>query len=170
MPFGEIKPRKPPRFGRSMRVVSLARHLPRHLKGELSMRRCGAWWRGYPGGGHCNASRTSRTSNGGTPRRFLQRTASPLNSIPAGDPSQLLLQAPAVSLAGEPSGTPGARSEEGDAAEHRVEPLWFDSAATGLLDALPLGNGRLGALVYGGPWRDRVVLDEESIVAGPRVQ
>lgn len=124
---------------------------------------------GYPGGGHCNASRTSRTSNGGTPRRFLQRTASPLNSIPAGDPSQLLLQAPAVSLAGEPSGTPGARSEEGDAAEHRVEPLWFDSAATGLLDALPLGNGRLGALVYGGPWRDRVVLDEESIVAGPRV-
>ena len=50
-----------------------------------------------------------------------------------------------------------------------MEPLWFDSAATGLLDALPLGNGRLGALVYGGPWRDRVVLDEESIVAGPRV-
>ena len=38
-----------------------------------------------------------------------------------------------------------------------VEPIWFAQEAEGLSDAAPLGNGRLGAIVHGGAWRERIV-------------
>lgn len=44
--------------------------------------------------------------------------------------------------------------------------LWYDSPAEHWMEALPLGNGRLGAKVYGDPVEEHLQLNEESIWAG----
>ena len=44
--------------------------------------------------------------------------------------------------------------------------LWYPSPAEVWTEALPLGNGRLGAMVYGIPTAERVQLNEETIWAG----
>lgn len=44
--------------------------------------------------------------------------------------------------------------------------LWYRDPADGPLESLPLGNGRLGALVTGDPDRERVVFNEETLWAG----
>lgn len=44
--------------------------------------------------------------------------------------------------------------------------LWYDSPAKVWTEALPLGNGRLGAMVYGNPAIEQVQLNEETIWAG----
>lgn len=45
--------------------------------------------------------------------------------------------------------------------------LWYTKPAKGgMNEALPVGNGRLGALVYGGTERERLVLNENSLWTG----
>ncbi len=44
--------------------------------------------------------------------------------------------------------------------------LWYDAPAKVWTDALPLGNGRLGAMVYGIPAKDEIQLNEETIWTG----
>ncbi len=44
--------------------------------------------------------------------------------------------------------------------------LWYDKPATIWNEALPLGNGRLGAMVFGDPSVERLQLNEETIWAG----
>ncbi len=45
--------------------------------------------------------------------------------------------------------------------------LWYDKPAKpGMNEALPVGNGRLGALVYGGTDSERLVLNENSLWTG----
>ena len=44
--------------------------------------------------------------------------------------------------------------------------LWYQQPAQVWTDALPLGNGRLGAMVYGVPATDRIQLNEETIWTG----
>lgn len=45
--------------------------------------------------------------------------------------------------------------------------LWYDKpAAPGMNEALPVGNGRLGGLVYGDPAEERIVLNEDSLWTG----
>lgn len=44
--------------------------------------------------------------------------------------------------------------------------LWYEQPASEWLEALPLGNGRLGAMVYGDPEQERIQLNEESLWAG----
>ena len=44
--------------------------------------------------------------------------------------------------------------------------LHYDQPATCLEEALPLGNGRLGALVYGGPQEDRISLNDITLWSG----
>ena len=44
--------------------------------------------------------------------------------------------------------------------------LWYDKPATMWTEALPIGNSRLGAMVYGTPAADRLQLNEETIWAG----
>jgi alpha-L-fucosidase 2 len=44
--------------------------------------------------------------------------------------------------------------------------LWYDRPATAFEEALPLGNGRLGAMVFGGPASDRVMLNESTLWTG----
>ncbi|PJJ47791.1 glycoside hydrolase family 95 protein [Hymenobacter chitinivorans] len=56
------------------------------------------------------------------------------------------------------------------AAEAKPKPtplrLWYDKPAANWNEALPLGNGRLGTMVFGGPARERLQLNEETIWAG----
>ncbi|WP_034386682.1 glycoside hydrolase N-terminal domain-containing protein, partial [Herbidospora cretacea] len=45
--------------------------------------------------------------------------------------------------------------------------LWYDeSAGTDWLRALPIGNGRLGAMVYGNVDVERLQLNEDTVWAG----
>jgi alpha-L-fucosidase 2 len=44
--------------------------------------------------------------------------------------------------------------------------LYYDEPATEWTEALPLGNGRLGAMVFGGPEIERIQLNEESLWTG----
>ena len=44
--------------------------------------------------------------------------------------------------------------------------LWYDEPAKEWIEALPVGNGRLGAMVFGYPDRERIQLNEESLWAG----
>jgi alpha-L-fucosidase 2 len=41
--------------------------------------------------------------------------------------------------------------------------LWYDSPAEDWNQALPIGNGRLGAMVFGGTSQERIQLNEESV-------
>ena len=44
--------------------------------------------------------------------------------------------------------------------------LWYQSPASEWTDALPLGNGRLGAMVFGGVTRDEFQLNEDTLWSG----
>jgi len=44
--------------------------------------------------------------------------------------------------------------------------LWYNKPATVWNEALPLGNGRLGAMVYGHPLNERIQLNEETFWSG----
>jgi alpha-L-fucosidase 2 len=44
--------------------------------------------------------------------------------------------------------------------------LWYDKPASNWNEALPLGNGRLAAMVYGNPDKEEIQLNEESIWSG----
>lgn len=44
--------------------------------------------------------------------------------------------------------------------------LWYTSPATVWEDAVPLGNGRLGAMVFGIPGKERIQLNEDSLWPG----
>lgn len=44
--------------------------------------------------------------------------------------------------------------------------MWYDQPAALWVEALPLGNGRLGAMVYGNPVNEELQLNEETIWGG----
>ena len=48
--------------------------------------------------------------------------------------------------------------------------IWFDLPAKTWLEALPVGNGRLGAMVFGGVASEHLQLNEESLWAGAPVE
>ncbi|RKD88905.1 glycoside hydrolase family 95 protein [Halopiger aswanensis] len=50
--------------------------------------------------------------------------------------------------------------------EGATHTLWYDEPADEWIDALPLGNGRLGAMAYGGLERERIQCNEETLWAG----
>ena len=57
----------------------------------------------------------------------------------------------------------------GSATAGKVDSMfWYDRPAGTWLEALPLGNGRLGAMVFGGVNRERIALNEESVWSGSR--
>ncbi|RQO71490.1 glycoside hydrolase [Pedobacter sp. KBW01] len=47
--------------------------------------------------------------------------------------------------------------------------LWYKQPAANWYEALPLGNGRLGAMVFGNPEHEVLQLNEESVWAGAKV-
>ncbi len=44
--------------------------------------------------------------------------------------------------------------------------LRYDKAATKWVEALPIGNGRMGAMIYGGTDRERLQLNEDTLYSG----
>lgn len=44
--------------------------------------------------------------------------------------------------------------------------LWYDEPAERWEEALPVGNGRIGAMIYGDPAHEEIQLNEETIYAG----
>ncbi|HCD53626.1 MAG TPA: hypothetical protein DEQ34_14355 [Balneolaceae bacterium] len=44
--------------------------------------------------------------------------------------------------------------------------LWYDEPADQWVEALPVGNGRLGAMIYGDPAHEELQLNEETVWAG----
>ncbi len=46
--------------------------------------------------------------------------------------------------------------------------IWFDKPATDFTESSPLGNGRLGAMMFGGVDEERIVLNESSVWSGSR--
>src|SRR5882757_7238666 len=44
--------------------------------------------------------------------------------------------------------------------------LWYDRPAQKWVEALPLGNGRLGAMVFGGVEHEKLALNEDTLVSG----
>jgi len=46
--------------------------------------------------------------------------------------------------------------------------LWYDSPGGKFAEALPMGNGRLGAMVFGGIDNERIILNESSMWSGSR--
>ena len=59
-----------------------------------------------------------------------------------------------------------AIEEAGPTAAAAEPVLWYDRPAAVWTAALPLGNGRLGAMVFGGVETERIQLNEESLWAG----
>lgn len=49
---------------------------------------------------------------------------------------------------------------------HQNHLLWYDKPAAVWTEALPLGNGRLGAMVFGNPASEQIQLNEATIWAG----
>ncbi len=48
----------------------------------------------------------------------------------------------------------------------RNDTLWYEQPADKWLEALPIGNGRLGAMLYGGADTDRIALNEITLWSG----
>lgn len=44
--------------------------------------------------------------------------------------------------------------------------LWYDKPATEWTEALPVGNGRLAAMIFGGPGSEQLQLNEDTLYAG----
>lgn len=44
--------------------------------------------------------------------------------------------------------------------------LWYDEPASVWVEALPVGNGRMGAMIFGSPAREHLQLNEETIWSG----
>ncbi|WP_270089195.1 glycoside hydrolase family 95 protein [Sphingobacterium sp. SYP-B4668] len=55
-------------------------------------------------------------------------------------------------------------------AQHQEHVLWYDAPAKVWEEALPVGNGRLGAMVFGDWNREVIQLNEESLWAGTKTQ
>jgi alpha-L-fucosidase 2 len=69
-----------------------------------------------------------------------------------------------IFFAGSP--LPGAESVGGNDEQWSRLKLWYDKPAGQWTEALPVGNGRLGAMVYGMVQNEHVQLNEDTVWAG----
>ncbi|MCP4762123.1 MAG: hypothetical protein GY870_10090, partial [archaeon] len=44
--------------------------------------------------------------------------------------------------------------------------LWFDTPAKKWMQALPIGNGRIGAMVFGGIKKEHIQFNEDTLWSG----
>ncbi|MEO9131949.1 MAG: glycoside hydrolase family 95 protein, partial [Sphingomonas sp.] len=75
-----------------------------------------------------------------------------------------LLEGSAVAAMG--LSLPGASAAAGTEAATRQDRLWYAAPAQHWVEALPVGNGRLGAMVFGGTAQERLQLNEDSLWSG----
>jgi hypothetical protein len=69
--------------------------------------------------------------------------------------------------------TGGSQAIRGAGGSEATQPdqdllLWYREPATNWNEALPIGNGRLGAMVFGGVVSERLQLNEDTIWAGEK--
>src|SRR5215472_1024247 len=83
-------------------------------------------------------------------RRFLKQTAVAGAAIP--------FAVQAKSTAPKPTKDTAATSQP--------LVLWYEKPAAQWTEALPIGNGRLGAMVFGGTSSERLQLNEDTLYAG----
>ncbi len=50
--------------------------------------------------------------------------------------------------------------------EEKALKLWYNQPAKQWVEALPVGNGRLGAMIYGDPVNEIIQLNENTVYAG----
>ncbi len=55
---------------------------------------------------------------------------------------------------------------DANAQNHSVLKLWYEQPAKQWVEALPVGNGRLGAMVFGDPGNEVIQLNENTLWAG----
>ncbi|TDC74648.1 glycoside hydrolase family 95 protein, partial [Streptomyces hainanensis] len=60
---------------------------------------------------------------------------------------------------------PAGAASDAPRADHPLR-LWYTAPAADWLQALPIGNGRLGAMVFGGVETERLQLNEDTVWAG----
>jgi alpha-L-fucosidase 2 len=48
--------------------------------------------------------------------------------------------------------------------------LWYDKPATGWLEALPVGNGSLGGMIFGGTDKERIQFNEQTLWTGDEIK
>ena len=60
----------------------------------------------------------------------------------------------------------GAGLAQGSPPPEYTWSLWYRQAATNWNEALPLGNGRLGAMIFGGAGEERIQLNEDTLWSG----
>ncbi|UUE98041.1 glycoside hydrolase family 95 protein [Xanthomonas hortorum pv. pelargonii] len=73
--------------------------------------------------------------------------------------------APAASAVAAPAKAAGKQSLPAAAAGDALQ-LWYREPANEWVQALPVGNGRLGAMVWGGIAHERLQLNEDTLYAG----
>ena len=59
-----------------------------------------------------------------------------------------------------------AAAQDAAAQDDNIHRLWYDTPAKIWLEALPVGNGRLGAMYFGGTQTDEIQLNEDSFWSG----
>jgi alpha-L-fucosidase 2 len=69
--------------------------------------------------------------------------------------SLLVVFATSLSLTAAPDGGPS---------------LWYDKPATTWLEALPVGNGSLGGMIFGGTDKERIQFNEQTLWTGDEIQ
>ena len=60
----------------------------------------------------------------------------------------------------------GALAAAGNKSLPSETTIWFDRPAENFMESSPLGNGRLGAMMFGGVDEERIVLNESSVWSG----
>ena len=48
--------------------------------------------------------------------------------------------------------------------------LWYENYNHDWMSALPLGNGRIGAMFYGNPEKEQIEINEESMWSGKQIK
>ena len=77
-----------------------------------------------------------------------------------------LFKATAAGMAAAGLGVSGGSSARTSRATASDLQLWYRQPAKIWVEALPVGNGRLGAMVYGGVGKERLQLNEDTLYAG----
>ena len=89
-----------------------------------------------------------------TRRRFISTLSSVLASLH-------LLKPRAFS-----STASDAAASQQEYSHTNTQTIWFEESAKQWADALPVGNGRLGAMVFGGVLAERLALNEDTLWSG----
>jgi alpha-L-fucosidase 2 len=84
----------------------------------------------------------------------------------AADAPEVAAAAPVPAAAVDPTARPGSAAPGPSGAAVTASALIYDAPATRFLEALPVGNGRLGAMVFGRVADDRMPLNENSLWDG----